>query len=66
MNLEILLEGAPAYAKDLKLNLSSVTSPMELTKEQTWGTAVASAVASRNSEMIAAIVEEAQSTFLRR
>jgi alkyl hydroperoxide reductase subunit D len=59
MNLETLMESVPGYAKDLKLNLSSVTSQTELTKQQTWGTAVASAVASRNSEMILAIIDEA-------
>ena len=59
MNLETLMDSVPAYAKDLKLNLSSVTSQPELTKEQTWGTAVASAVASRNGEIIAAILDEA-------
>jgi alkyl hydroperoxide reductase subunit D len=59
MHLENLLESVPAYAKDLKLNLSSVTSQTELTKEQTWGTAVASVVASRNAEMIIAILDEA-------
>lgn len=59
MNLETLMESVPGYAKDLKLNLSSVTSQTELTKQQTWGTAVASAMASRNPEMIVAILDEA-------
>jgi alkyl hydroperoxide reductase subunit D len=59
MNLENLMESVPGYAKDLKLNLSSVTSQTELTKQQTWGTAVASAMASRNPEMILAILDEA-------
>ncbi len=60
MNLENLMESVPSYAKDLKLNLSSVTAQAELTKQQTWGTAVASAVASRNSAILAAILDEAQ------
>jgi alkyl hydroperoxide reductase subunit D len=59
MNLEALMDSVPAYAKDLKLNLSSVTSQTELTQQQIWGTAVASAVASRNPELLAAIVDEA-------
>jgi alkyl hydroperoxide reductase subunit D len=59
MNLEALMETVPTYAKDLKLNFSSVTSQTELTEQQIWGTAVASAVASRNAEIILAILEEA-------
>lgn len=59
MNLELLLDSVPAYAKDLKLNLSSVTAQAELSEQQTWGTAVASAVAARNPEVIEAILEEA-------
>lgn len=59
MNLETVMESVPAYAKDLKLNLSSVTSQAELTKQQTWGTAIASAVASRNPDLLLAIVSEA-------
>jgi lipoyl-dependent peroxiredoxin subunit D len=59
MNLDALMDSAPLYAKDLKLNLSSVTAQTELTKQQTWGTAVATAVASRNSDMILAILDEA-------
>ncbi len=59
MNLESLLDTVPAYAKDLKLNFSAVMAQTELTKQQAWGTAVASAVASRNPEMIHAIFAEA-------
>ena len=59
MNLEALLDTVPGYAKDLKLNFSSVMAQTELTKQQAWGTAVASAVASRNSEMIEAVFAEA-------
>ena len=59
MNLEVLMESVPAYAKDLKLNLSSVTSQTELTKQQTWGTAVASAVACRNPALLQGILDEA-------
>jgi alkyl hydroperoxide reductase subunit D len=43
-------------AKDVRLNLSSVlTAESSLTKEQRWGTAVASAVASRNVELARAL-----------
>jgi len=59
MNLETLMESVPGYAKDLKLNLSSVTSQTELTQQQTWGTVVASAIASRNPDLILAVLEDA-------
>jgi len=59
MNLEALLDTVPGYAKDLKLNFSSVMAQTELTKQQAWGTAVASAMASRNPETIQAIFAEA-------
>ncbi len=51
MTLNDLLETLPAYARDLKLNLSSLLSQTELTEQQTWGTVVASAVASRNDDI---------------
>lgn len=59
MNLETLLAGLPDYAKDLRLNLSSVLRQAELTEQQAWGAAVATAAASRNAELSAAILEEA-------
>ncbi len=37
----------PDYARDLKINLQNVLKQPELTEQQTWGTAVASAVARR-------------------
>jgi lipoyl-dependent peroxiredoxin subunit D len=57
--LERLVEACPEYAKDLKLNLSSVLRQAELTEEQTWGTAVATAMAARNPRVLGAILEEA-------
>ena len=35
----------PDYARDLKLNLQNVLKQAELSEQQTWGTAVASAIA---------------------
>jgi alkyl hydroperoxide reductase subunit D len=59
MNFDELMETIPAYAKDLKLNFSSVVrQPTDLTGQQAWGTVVASAMASRNQEMIAAALNE--------
>lgn len=59
MTLEALLETTPAYAKDLKLNLSTVLRQTELTDQQTWGTAVASALASRNTKLYETLSVEA-------
>jgi alkyl hydroperoxide reductase subunit D len=60
MNLDVLVEALPAYAKDLKLNVSSlVRNQTELTPSQLWGTVVAAAVASRNRELTQAALAEA-------
>jgi lipoyl-dependent peroxiredoxin subunit D len=59
MSLEQLMDRVPAYAKDLKLNLTTLVQQPELTKEQAWGTALATAIASRNGELLAAIAGEA-------
>jgi alkyl hydroperoxide reductase subunit D len=52
MSVENLLESIPAYAKDIKLNLSSVLRQTELTPQQLWGTAIACAIASRNKSVL--------------
>jgi len=60
MALDDLIQGLPGYAKDLKLNFSSlVKQNSELTEQQLWGTVVAAAIATRNAELTAAVVEEA-------
>jgi alkyl hydroperoxide reductase subunit D len=59
MTLNDLLETVPAYAKDLKLNMSSLLAQPVLTEQQTWGTIVASAIASRNEEFTRAALAEA-------
>jgi lipoyl-dependent peroxiredoxin subunit D len=59
MNLDALIDVIPAYAKDLKLNFSSVVRQQtELNEQQAWGTVVASAIASRNQGLILAALEE--------
>ncbi|MBX5495734.1 MAG: carboxymuconolactone decarboxylase family protein [Bryobacteraceae bacterium] len=60
MTLETLSSTLPSYAKDLKLNLSSVLRQPELTEQQLWGTALASAIASRNSTVIGIINAESR------
>jgi lipoyl-dependent peroxiredoxin subunit D len=60
VTLEQLQESIPGYAKDLKLNLSSLLRQTELTPQQTWGTAVASALAAGNNEVYTALLDEAR------
>ena len=57
--MEKLYELFPDYARDLKINLQNVLKQSELTEQQTWGTAVASAVASRNPHLIEAVLAQA-------
>lgn len=59
MSIEALRAKLPDYAKDLRLNLSSVMTASALTPRQAWGTALASAIASRNAEVIAAVANDA-------
>ena len=56
MSIDALKDRIPDYAKDLKLNLSSLAAEPALTDQQRAGTFVASALASRNAETTAAIV----------
>src|SRR5260370_11042825 len=60
MTLDLLLEKIPPYAKDLKLNMTSLLRQTELTEQQIWGTAVSCAIASRNPELLLAIETEAK------
>ena len=60
MTLEQISERLPPYAKDLRLNLSSIFTQAELTPQQAWGTAVATALASRNPMLYKAVVNEAE------
>jgi alkyl hydroperoxide reductase subunit D len=60
MSVENLLESIPAYAKDIKLNLSSVLKQTELTPQQLWGTAIACAIAARNKSVLDAISADAR------
>jgi alkyl hydroperoxide reductase subunit D len=59
MNLDELMERVPAYAKDLKLNFTSIVRQQsELTSQQLWGTIVSCAVAARNPELTQAALQE--------
>ena len=65
MTMEELIAGLPAYAKDMKLNYSSlVKQNTELTAQQLWGSVVAAAIATRNAELTAASIAEAEAAGL--
>ncbi|MCV7088661.1 carboxymuconolactone decarboxylase family protein [Mycobacterium interjectum] len=60
MSVENLKAALPEYAKDLKLNLGSITRSTELNEEQLWGTLLAGAAATRNAQVLAEIGAEAR------
>jgi alkyl hydroperoxide reductase subunit D len=59
MSVDNLKDALPEYAKDLKLNLGSITRSTELNDEQLWGTLLASAAATRNTQVLADIGADA-------
>ncbi len=59
MSLQPILDKLPDYARDLKVNLQNVLQQQELTPQQTWMSAVACAIASRNKELTDAVVATA-------
>lgn len=64
MMLNKILDNLPEYAKDIKLNFSTMLNNHSgLTDEQFWGVVLSSALASRNSELVAAIKAEQQAMF---
>jgi len=58
MSIEALKDALPEYAKDLKLNLSSLASETLLTEQQRAGTFIACALASRERSVTNAIMSE--------
>src|SRR5262249_39497287 len=59
--IEKLREQLPDAARDIRLNLQSVFQTTTLTPAQTWGAALASAIATRNGDLARAVFVEAQS-----
>lgn len=59
--IEKLREQIPDAARDIRLNLQTVFQSTTLTPAQTWGAALASAIATRNGELARAVFVEAQS-----
>ena len=66
MSIDSLKDALPDYAKDLKLNLSTVLTTPGLTQGQIWGTALACAIAARSPialrEIAAAAAEQLDAT----
>ena len=59
MSIDNVKNKIPDYAKDIKLNRSSLAGEEVLNPQQMWGAFLASALASRNETVIAEIVGEA-------
>lgn len=59
MSIDNLKEAVPESAKDLKLNLGSITRTTALNQEQLWGTLLACAAATQNPTVLAEIGAEA-------
>ncbi|MCC7047832.1 MAG: carboxymuconolactone decarboxylase family protein [Alphaproteobacteria bacterium] len=60
MSIESLKAALPDYAKDIKLNLSAIASDQSLGDQRLWGTLLASALATRQPQVIAAVEAEAR------
>jgi lipoyl-dependent peroxiredoxin subunit D len=56
--MEALKNSLPEHARDLKLNLAALAAETVLDEEKKAGTFIASAIASRNAEVIRAVREE--------
>ncbi|MBO0853129.1 MAG: carboxymuconolactone decarboxylase family protein [Nocardia sp.] len=63
MSVDNLKNSLPEYAKDLKLNLSSIARSTVLTEQQLWGTLLAAAAAGRSATTLREIGEEAADTL---
>lgn len=59
MTYDAFLDAIPEYAKDLKLNLTSLLKQAELNEQQTWGTVVAAAMGSRHRVLSTVLMTEA-------
>lgn len=59
MSIDTLKNVLPEYAKDIKLNLSSLVNEETLTPQQMWGCFLACAMASGNADVIRNVAGEA-------
>lgn len=60
MTIDTLKERIPDFAKDVKLNLSSLASDESLETQTKYGLLLACAIATRNPDVVAAIEAEAR------
>ncbi|KAA0023363.1 carboxymuconolactone decarboxylase family protein [Antrihabitans cavernicola] len=63
MSIDSLKGSLPEYAKDLKLNLSSIARSTVLTEQQLWGTLLATAAATKSATTLKEIAEDAGDTL---
>ncbi|ALG84634.1 carboxymuconolactone decarboxylase family protein [Gordonia phthalatica] len=63
MSIDNLKNALPEYAKDLKLNLGSISRTTVLNEQQLWGTLLATAAATRNATVLREIADEAADTL---
>jgi alkyl hydroperoxide reductase subunit D len=59
VGLDVIKAALPEYARDIKLNLGSTVGNSTLSAQQSWGTALACAVAARNPAVLREIAAEA-------
>ena len=57
MSIDNLRSALPDWAKDLSLNLSTLSRSSSLTEQQQWGTFVAAAAATRNESVLVQVME---------
>lgn len=60
MTIANLRSALPEWAKDLSLNLSTLSHSSTLSEQQQWGTFLASAAATRNESVLVQVAEEAK------
>lgn len=63
MSLNEIKSNLPDYAKDIKLNISSIANETALTPQQLHGTLLASSLATKNAKLIAAVMTDAQAVL---
>ena len=66
MSIDNLRSALPEWAKDLSLNLSTLSSSSSLTEQQQWGTFVAAAAATRNESVLVQVMRTRVPTCPRR
>jgi alkyl hydroperoxide reductase subunit D len=60
VGIDAIRSAVPEYAKDLRLNLSSVITASSLEPTMAWGAALTAALVSKNEQVIHGILEDAK------